>query len=535
MSIDKIQKLVSSLAKTIENSEKVATPVLAAKLAKYTEAYPHDQTIGLMSVVIEKMASNNNLFISKSQLRGLYNKLYSSNTKFADLFENEMSSVEEAAPIKTFKHDDSPEINQYDYADPVLANALNSVFDKNIPLKMYSEALSNKAKSSVSSTLSSWNLKPSCIETNDGNEKFLVIKADYETPKGITSFYVPVEVIGNKIVEASVFMGNTGVHDLNHSNIKSYIISQAGTKLAVNANKILNALNQATSENREVSGAELALIRLKANRNSQSEFSQNQIVGQKISEAYVKDVELPRYDDFASFEKTFTSAYGQANFKFGSDKVKIARENIVRDLMSLGHKSSQVTVSNLDDNTIFYGVSLDSGKVAFTVPVKINAGKISKPSVMICNGSISSFDKAGINKLYINNETDYKVAATASLSYGLKPSDLINEIKTALAEGNHAKAEDSLNVLANAGDVKAYATGFKALVDGLNSTDKKVEASKCSLMIKNSTSEHAICSHTGLPAHKVFQDKDGNCQPMYRKGMDETYEGASFMNAKIFG
>lgn len=65
MSIDKIQKLVSSLAKTIENSEKVATPVLAAKLAKYTEAYPHDQTIGLMSVVIEKMASNNNLFISK--------------------------------------------------------------------------------------------------------------------------------------------------------------------------------------------------------------------------------------------------------------------------------------------------------------------------------------------------------------------------------------------------------------------------------------------------------------------------------------
>lgn len=137
-------------------------------------------------------------------MRGLYNKLYSSNTKFADLFENEMSSAEEAAPIKTFKHDDSPEINQYDYADPVLANALNSVFDKNIPLKMYSEALSNKAKSSVSSTLSSWNLKPSCIETNDGNEKFLVIKADYETPKGITSFYVPVEVISNKIVEASV-------------------------------------------------------------------------------------------------------------------------------------------------------------------------------------------------------------------------------------------------------------------------------------------------------------------------------------------
>lgn len=535
MSIDKIQKLVSSLAKTIESREKIATPVLAVKLAKYSEAYPHDQTIGSMSVIIDKMALNNKLFITKLQLRELYNKLYSNNTKFADLFQNEMSSVEEQAPIKTYEHDNGTEINQYEYADPILANALNSVFDKSLPLKMYSETLSNKAKLSVSSTLDSWNLKPSSIEINDGNDKFLVIKADYETPKGITSIYVPVEIINNKICEASVFMGNSGPQELNHLNIKSYITSNAGNKLKVNAGGILSALTTAASENREVSGVELALIRLKSNRMNNSEFSQNQIVGQKISEASVKDIELPKSDEFVSFEKTFTSAYGQAAFKFGSDKVKLSRENIVRELVSLGHKLPQVTVSNIDENTIFYGVSLDSGKVAFTVPVKINAGKISKPSIMICNGSVSSFDKMGINKLYLTNETDYKVAATASLSYGLKPSDLINEIRSALIAGNHAKAEDSLNVLANTGDTKAYAIGFKALVDGLNSEDKKVEASKCSLMIKNSTSEHPICSHTGLPVHKVFQDKDGNCQPMYRKGMDETYEGASFMNAKIFG
>jgi hypothetical protein len=56
------------------------------------------------------------------------------------------------------------------------------------------------------------------------------------------------------------------------------------------------------------------------------------------------------------------------------------------------------------------------------------------------------------------------------------------------------------------------------------------------MLIKNSkVSEHSICGHTGLPIHKVFQDKNGNCQPLYRRGMDETYEGASFMNAKIFG
>jgi hypothetical protein len=71
MSLDKIQQLVGSLAKTLENKEKLATPVLAAKLAKYAESYPHDQTIGSMALVLGKMASNNTLFITKAELKSL--------------------------------------------------------------------------------------------------------------------------------------------------------------------------------------------------------------------------------------------------------------------------------------------------------------------------------------------------------------------------------------------------------------------------------------------------------------------------------
>jgi hypothetical protein len=55
------------------------------------------------------------------------------------------------------------------------------------------------------------------------------------------------------------------------------------------------------------------------------------------------------------------------------------------------------------------------------------------------------------------------------------------------------------------------------------------------MIVKSSSSEHPVCGHTGLPIHKVYQDDGGNCRPLYRRGMDETYEGASFMNAKIFG
>lgn len=536
MSLDKLQQLVGSLAKSVEDNEKLATPILSAKLAKCLDAYPGDQTIGAMARVIEKMASNNTLFIRKSDFKTLYNKLHSRNTKFAQLFQEELGVEEHLSEPVTMKRDEAVQINAYEVGDQILANALNSVFDKQLPLKMYSQLLADKARYSVATTLDAWNLKPSSISVADGSDKFLVIKADYETPKGVTSFYVPVEVNGNKVVEASVFMGNTGPQDLNHSNLKAYLTTYAGTKLRANGTDILSVLTEATSENREVSGAEIALTKLNATRQGKSEFFQNQIIGQKISTASVKDVELPKYDEFTSFEKSFITPYGVAAFQFGGDSVKIARENISRELTGYGYKNSQVTVTGSDDNTIFYGVSLDAGKVAFTVPVKLASGKLTKPSIILCNGSVAMFSKDSVNELYVNNQSDYKVAAATSPQFGLKPSDLVNNIRDSIAEGNHSKAEDALNVLANAGDEKAYAHGFHAFLTGLSGkSEKKAAESCCSMIIKSASSQHPICGHTNLPLHKVYQDKEGNCRPTYRKGMDESYEGAVFNNHKIFG
>jgi hypothetical protein len=536
MSLDKIQQLIGSLTKSIDDNERVATPILAAKLVKAVNAYPGDQTIGAMSRVIGKMASNNTLFIRKAELKALYAKLHSRNTKFAELFQDELGAVDALPSPQIYNRDDSvSELNPFEVGDAVLANALPSVFDKHLPVKMYSQALATKALSSVASTLDDWNLKPNSLKVDAGNDKFLIIKADYETPKGVTSFYVPVETRNNKIVEASVFMGNTGPQELNHTSIKTYLTSSAGNKLQVNASGILGVLTTAVSENREISGAELALTKLNATRQGKSEFFTNQIVGQKVAEASVQDVELPKYDEFMSFEKQFTSPYGQAAWQFGADKVKIAREHIVRELTSYGHKNTQVTVAKSDDNTIFYSVSLDAGRVGFMVPVKVAGGKITKPSLMLCNGSVSPFSPEGVNELYVNNQSDFKAAAAASPLFGLKPSDLVNNIRQAVNEGNNARAEDALNVLASAGDEKAYATGFQIFMQALANKEDPTPKSACSHTVKNASSEHPICVHTGLPAHKVYQDKDGNCRPLYRRGMEESYEVAAFNNSKIFG
>jgi len=536
MSLSKIQQLVGSLAKSVEDSERIATPLLAAKLAKAVRAYPGDQTIGAMSRVIEKMADNNTLFISKAELKSLYGKLYSHNTKFAEVFTDELGAVETASPVSFYNHDEATkEVNPFETADPVLANALTSVFDKHAPLKMYSQKLANKALSSVSSTLDAWNLRPTNLLVDDGNDKFLVIKADYETPKGITSLFIPVETSNNAVAEASVFMGNTGPQELNHSSIKSYLTTQAGTKMKLNASGILHALTKAATAGREISDAEIALTKLIATRQGKSEFFQNQIVGQKIAEAAQKDVELPRYNEFESFEQQFTSSYGQASWQFGAEKVKIASDHIVRELTGYGHKNPQISVAKSDNTTIYYNVALDAGRVGFTVPVKISNGKVNKPSVMLCNGSVSSFTKESINELYVQNSSDFRAAAGASTLSALKPSEVLQSLRSALAENNHLKAEDALNVLANSGDAKAYAIGFQTYMQGLGTKKTAESQVKCAHAHKVSTTEHLVCAQTGLPVHKVYQDEHGNCRPLYRRGMEETYEGAVFNNSKIFG
>lgn len=537
MSHDKLFQLVGSLAKAMEDGEKLATPILAAKLGKCSAAYPHDQTLGTMSRVVHDMVKNKTLFIRRADLKSLYNQLYSHGTKFAQLFADELGAEPAEPEVTTYNRDEAVQTNPYHMGDQVLANALESVFDKHAPLKMYSQPLADKAVRSVTATLDAWNLKPSKLSVDQGNDKFIVIKADYETPKGVTSFYVPVEVTKNDVLEPEVFMGNAGPEDLNHTTIKAYLTQQAGVKTKIGATDILNALTAATTEKREVTAAELAVARLNASRQPNSEFFQGQIVGQKVAEAAKKDVELPKSDEFFSFEKQFTTPQGLASWRFSKETVASGRQHIVRELSSFGFNAPQVVVTGNDEDTIFYGVSLDTGKLAFTVPIKVAGNQIQKPTVILCNGSLANFDRGGVNSLVSQNKTDVKIAAVASTMASLKPSEIIGNLRQALADENFAKAEDALNVLANSGDAKAYATAFQIYMEGLSG--HKVAETKCKHVkqasSKTSVSEYPICSQTGLPTNKVYQDKDGNCRPLYRKGMDETYEGASFMNSKIFG
>src|SRR5690606_25088202 len=170
--------------------------------------------------------------------------------------------------------------------------------------------------------------------------------------------------------------------------------------------------------------------------------------------------------------------------------------------------------------------------VAFTVPVKIQDGLVHPPSCIISNGSVHEFSANSISKLH-NELHDYKAAAVASPLHDLSSGEIVDIVRTAISEGNLKKAEDSLNILMANEDHVGYAKAFSIYMSGLAPVKSEVKT-KCSAMTKSSTSSELVCSHTGLPISKVYQDKHGNCRPHWRQNLDDTSESVISFNAKVF-
>lgn len=535
MSYDKIYGLVKSAAETLANTEQFFLPSLLLKLKKAAADCPYDQTIIAMTNVLNKMDDNKKILITKGELKGLYQKLYVSGTRFADYFEQELD-LQDAPTVKTASAQAvSSEISVYGTADPILSNALTSVFDNSVPLKLYGQEAAQKALKVVGSNLEVWNLQAAKLSVSSGNQHFIVVQADYETPKGLTSVLVPVEINKDKALGPSLFMGNGAPLELTHTNLKGYLTTHAGEKLALRGSDVLEAITNAIVGKREFSSVELALVKAKAAKGHTAAHFSDQVLGQSMPALPEKDLELPKPGQFKSFAEKFETPLGLASFKFGVDKVNLGRDAIVRTLSHFGISNPQINIAQTNDTSVVYAVSLD-GKLAFNVPVKFANNRVINPDLLICNGSVMSFTKTSIQKLYASKEVDYKAAAVASPSYGLKPSELIDNLRDAIAEGNHTKAEDALNVLSESGDEKAYRTAFNLYFSslGLSKTASAPEK-QCSMIVNSNTSQHPICGHTGLPLHKTYIDKHGQCAPLSRRGQEEATSGNYFTSFKLLG
>jgi hypothetical protein len=529
-----INDSIKTLTNLIDDNETIGIQSFANKLALASEQYPSDKTLGTMASIVSRMSTPNKLFISRAEIKDLYNKLYSRNTKFAELFKDELGTVEVVSKPTIYNRENEDESGSvitkaYErVVDPTLANALNAAFGT--ITKTYNSVQADAATNICGQKLSFTN---STIAAVSGRDGIVICRATFETPKGQTSFFVPVEVVAETAFLPDVFIGNGGPEDFTKENVEEYIKTNAGVKLSINDSLVLDAALKIKSV--DISGVDLALTKLNAAKETTADFSQGQVLFQKVASAPANVViETPEYNDKEAimFADAFSSAGGVAKYKFGAKAVASGKERIVEMLKHFGEKNCQVGVCDCNDTGVVYAVSLNGGKVAFKVPINIENGRTSEPCIMISNGGIESFSVAGLKRLYSTDAMDNKVAAVSSPVYGLKPSELVDIVRVAISEENYSKAEDALNVLAESGDERAYQTAFVDYTNGLSG--KVIVESTCSMIVSSPSSTQQICGHTGLPLNKVAQDKNNNCVPLYRKGMDDTYEGKYFMNSKIF-
>jgi hypothetical protein len=536
-------KLANSLAKFAEDSEKISLPIFTVKLVRAQEQYPEDYTIGMLSRVVGKMANSEKLFISRAEVKDLYEKFYSRNTKFASVFGEELGKIEsqpEASKSSLIGEDHSTDIMQAAFdnvVDPVLANALNQAFggtkgaDYTKTVAKHAESICQNRFKDLGFTVKS--------EVVCGKENVLVCNVSFETPRGTSSILVPVETADNKVLYApSMFIGNAGAEELNQHTVYSYLTTWAGDKLDVRAEEVLKASLIAKGNDHEISNVDLALTKLNASKESKADYLGPQILGTEVEVVNPNLIlNLPQVEDteIEAIAKTFDSELGFASFKFGSKLIEQGHSLIQRQLNSCGATTHHIAVLSSNDESITYSVALNGGSVAFKVPLKIESKNALPPTILLCNGSIKSFDKTSVAELLREEGFDRVAASSASPLYGIKPSELVNIVKSAVAENNYIKAEDALNVLSNSDDEKAYEVALSAFTHGLTHQHEEVEeTTKCAMIVNTNSSQFEICGHTGLPVHKVYQDKHGNCQPLYRRGMADSYEGASFMNSKVY-
>lgn len=530
MNTKDILKLANQVSDSLNASEKYNSIEIKNKIASALKSYPNDYTLKSLYSVLDKRKE---LLISKAELTNLYNTFYSRNNKFAEFFDKNIEQLK----VKTAeKYDRTFENSKKDIykeavnniVDPILENALSGMFDKKS--NFYSKASANNSLSVTKSKLNLIDLNPK-LDVVNGNENFILINAQFETPKGFTNILIPVETIKSTAMYPNMFIGLNGSNDFTKSNVEEYVISNAGNKLAIDTNKILVSLAEAKFGKTTISSVKIAATQVKAKQEDSNNMFTN-FISTSPDKFYKQAAVNKIATEYDQYVDNMVSKSGNAIDKFGSNNVELGKNLISYKLNGLGFNNAQIAVNSNTDKQVVYSVKIANS--SFNVPVEFSNNKPNEPKYIVANGGLSKFTREGVN----STGFDFKASAVASPMYGLKPSELILRIEAAISENNPSMAEDALNILMQTGDVKAYKNAFAMYKNslGLNKTASVAEqVSTCSHIVKSANSIHGICSHTGLPVHKVTQDKFGHCVSKDKKvSYEQTSGGAYFSNSKVF-
>ncbi len=537
--IYKAAKEIEKAAKTLENSEEFILMPLTVKMVRAAEAYPEDQTIKQMAAFLNNRSHKKAMFITRGELRDVYKALYTRNTKCAEIMSDELGKADALPePPKMMRDKDEGSITAEAFnnlGNPALASALSAAFEgKEISLQNYSAPVARQAEKNCALELDKIGADAHKITTVAGQEDVLICQATYETPKGQSSVLIPVEIVNGKALLPTVFLSRSGFQDLEGEALTSHLINTAGKKWKIDVQQLLKVVAKAKSApTKEISEVESIVAKFAAQKGTPANYSSDALLYQEVDKEHI-EVQLPEAEDTQKFAERLHTAKGAAEFTFGKKAIDAGRAMLRNIMVTYGYNNVQIAVADTDGDKVCFAVAIDNG-AGFKVPVKISGGLPVEPTVIIANGSIAEFSQKGVSKTLIENK-DYESAALASQLHGVKPTELIDNVRKAMMNGDLNKAEDALNVLSQT-DQKAfhYAFGiYQSVLSGKTINKQASEGTKCSQQVKHDHSKHIICGHTSLPLHKVYQDEHGDCQPLYRKDLKNTNEGGSFLHSRIY-
>lgn len=547
MSLPDLHNIVNRAAAALHDKEKFSVEALALRAERAAQACPTDPTLVAMSNFLSKRADSQ-AFISRAELKDVYRRLYSQNNQFGTIFASELGITETSKVVRgTRDPNEGVSLTSDIYekmGNPLLSKAFEAAMDGKADLNHYTPATAKMAAQTCLQELSKYAM-PRKIDVIAGQADVLICQATYETPKGQTGVIVPVEIREGKALLPTVFLSQYGFLDLAQTALEDHIVATAGKRFSVDVPRLLQVVSSAKGNQpkRGLSEMEMIIARAsvaKAEAKGEAILQHTNGILNQVVDAKPIDVEashrLPEADTFAA---KLASPKGAAEFIFGRDVVTNARTMVRQAMANFGFSHSNIALNSYDDKSMYFAVSVDN-RTAFKVPVKVANHAPQLPGIIVIAGSLYPFSKAGISNALKEEANDGRMMAAASPVYDLKSGDLIEEVRQAMTLGDHARAEDALNVLQNSGDDAGYKQAFATYLEGLNPNSKVATASAecdhsgCKAQRKVAYSKHVICGHTNLPIHKVYQDKNGDCQPLYRKNIAEATTG-SFMTAKILG
>lgn len=545
MKLSTASNILNSLsAAQKKETDKLLLPLLYQKAKQASVSYPEDITCREMLGFFHKKAQKNEVFLSVADLNTAYQTFYHSNNRFRDVFASELGQEEIKQETKQypklFDSNSSTDIlteAKKAASNEILENYFASKLSKDKKVIAFTKQSGQEAEEICSLELKIKGLPAHKVAAVGGNEDFILCSAEYETPKGITTFILPVEQVKNRILQPNLFLSASGVQDLTVENLQQEIQSSAGKSLNVKAEKILEILKTAKFGTAEENLVDRALAK-KAMAET-SYFDPNGIVFQFPEKQARQDVQLPKMpipNEIAKIAEKMVSQVGRAELKFGKNNIEKSKSSIFNKLASCGYSNSQINILASDDQTVTYAVRF-SPQQTIRVPVKINKESYEIPRIIIANGSIYDFSPSGISSALTENKIDSRALVATSAVHEMTPEELLSEVKKAVKKNNFKMAEEALLALKTASNHHLYQEGFKIYSSMLNGTGIQKEASVkkgCQHQIKTANSQHLVCLQTNLPVTKIYQDSQGRCRPLYRQNMSEEYPGANFMHYQLF-